>query len=80
MTVGQASGRPTAKSFYLFLLGRGQIRSEEIQSFDEAAREGAKGVRHWPIRAPSPNAIRPQELRRMPAGQGWRRHVQGNKQ
>jgi hypothetical protein len=70
MTVGQATGRPTAKSFYLFLLGRGQIRSEEIQSFDEAAREGAKGVRHWPIVAPSPNAIRPQEITPPASGPG----------
>jgi hypothetical protein len=45
MSVGQASGRPTATSFYLFLLGRRPIASEKLNS-DEESFSGAKDIRH----------------------------------
>jgi hypothetical protein len=43
--VGQASGRPTATSFYLFLLGRRPIASEKLNSGEESF-SGAKDIRH----------------------------------
>jgi len=45
MSVGQASGRPTATSFYLFLLGRRPTASEKLNS-DEESFSGAKDIRH----------------------------------
>jgi len=54
VTVAQASGRPTATSFYLFLLGRGQISGQK-QIADEELLAGAKDVPRSP-RARSPAA------------------------
>jgi hypothetical protein len=44
MSVGQASGRPAATSFYLFLLGRRPMASEKLSS-DEESFSGAKDIR-----------------------------------